>query len=103
VRSQKLLQRARAQFPDGLDFAKAELWSGLRPLTPDSVPIMGATRVPNLYVNSGHGMLGWTMACGAGKILADVISGKPADIDMEGLGPDRFRNWWPTKGSQRRY
>jgi D-amino-acid dehydrogenase len=96
VRSRKLVERAKALFPQGLAADEAELWSGLRPATPDSVPIMGATRIPNLFVNSGHGMLGWTMACGAGKVLADIVCGQPADIDLDGLGPDRFRNIWPS-------
>ena len=97
VRSRKLVERARALFPEGLALDKAELWAGLRPATPDSVPILGKTRIPNLFVNGGHGMLGWTMACGAGKVLADIVCGQPADIELEGLGADRFRSLWPGK------
>jgi D-amino-acid dehydrogenase len=59
-------------------------------MTPDGTPIVGATRLADLFLNTGHGTLGWTMACGAGKAVADVVCGKPTDIDMDGLGLDRF-------------
>lgn len=81
---------AERLFPGAGDYSKAEPWCGLRPVTPDSVPILGATRVPGFYLNTGHGTLGWTMACGSAKLLADVVSGRPADIDISGLGLDRF-------------
>jgi D-amino-acid dehydrogenase len=90
VRSQAIVERTRRQFPGAADFGKAELWTGLRPVTPDSVPVLGATKVPNLFLNTGHGTLGWTMACGAGKAVADLVCGRPADIDMTGLGLERF-------------
>ena len=51
------------------------LWSGLRPMTPDGPPIVSGTHLRNLYVNTGHGTLGWTMACGSGRVLADLVSG----------------------------
>lgn len=54
------------------------------------MPIIGPSRLENLYINTGHGTLGWTMACGSGRLLADLISGRGAGIDMRGLGPDRF-------------
>jgi D-amino-acid dehydrogenase len=90
VRSEVLLRRAQAQFPGAAAYDQAELWAGLRPVTPDSVPVIGATPVPNLFLNSGHGTLGWTMACGAGKLVTDIVCGKPTDIDISGLGMDRF-------------
>jgi D-amino-acid dehydrogenase len=77
-------------FPGAGDPAQAEPWCGLRPMTPDNPPILGATSYKNLFLNTGHGTLGWTMACGSGKILADIVSGRPADIDLNGLGLARF-------------
>ena len=90
LRAQAIVTQARQLFPTAGNYDHAELWCGLRAVTPDSVPILGQSRVPNLYLNTGHGTLGWTMACGTGRILADIISGRPADIDLSGLGPDRF-------------
>lgn len=66
------------------------LWTGLRPMTPDGPPIIGPTRAPNLFINTGHGTLGWTMACGAGRVLADIISGKAPEIDATPLQLSRF-------------
>jgi len=77
-------------FPKGGDVAKAEFWCGLRPMTPDGTPVMGPTPYRNLFLNTGHGTLGWTMACGAGRVLADLVSGKRPEIDMEGLFMDRY-------------
>ena len=76
-------------FPGGGDIGKAEFWTGLRPMTPDGTPIIGKTPIPNLFTNTGHGTLGWTMACGSGKLLADRVSGRTPDIDPQGL--DIFR------------
>ncbi len=61
-------------------------------MTPDGPPIVGATSVPGLFVNTGHGTLGWTMACGSGRILADIVSGKIPEIDVTDLGPGRYRS-----------
>ena len=77
-------------FPKGGDVARAEFWCGLRPMTPDGTPVVGATRLPNLYLATGHGTLGWTMAAGTGRVMADVISGRPPDIDMDGLTVERY-------------
>ena len=65
-------------------------WCGLRPTTPDSVPILGPTIYDNLFLNTGHGTLGWTMACGSARVIADLIAGRQPEIDLEGLGLDRF-------------
>jgi D-amino-acid dehydrogenase len=97
-RARALVRHARSMFPGAGDFERAALWAGLRPATPDSVPILGATGIPNFFLNTGHGTLGWTMCCGSAKILADVIAGRPADIDLEGLGIDRFTLWRRTAG-----
>ena len=77
-------------FPNGGDISQATFWTGLRPMTPDGTPVLGATRYQNLYLNTGHGTLGWTMACGSGRVLADLLSGTKTEIDMEGLGIDRY-------------
>jgi len=77
-------------FPGGGDVEAAEFWTGLRPMTPDSVPIIGKTRYSNLVLNTGHGTLGWTMSLGTAKFVADIISGKPTDIDPSGLSADRY-------------
>jgi D-amino-acid dehydrogenase len=90
VRASAIVKQARSLFPRAGDYASAELWAGLRPTTPDSVPVIGKTGVKNLYLNTGHGTLGWTMSCGSSKALADVISGREPEIDMTGLGIERF-------------
>lgn len=76
-------------FPQGGDISKAEFWTGLRPMTPDGTPVIGRTPYANLFTNTGHGTLGWTMACGSGRLLADIVSGRDPDIDPVGL--DLFR------------
>jgi len=77
-------------FPDGGDLSQAEFWTGLRPMTPDGTPVVGATRYPNLYTNSGHGTLGWTMSCGSSQLLADLISRRKPGIDPAGLDMSRY-------------
>ena len=72
------------------DTDKAQFWSGLRPMTPDGTPIIGATPLANLYLNCGHGTLGWTMAAGSGRVLADLISGRRPEIEHEDLGYIRY-------------
>ncbi len=72
------------------DQTQARFWTGLRPMTPDSTPILGPTRLPNLYLNSGHGTLGWTMACGSGRALADLISGRKPEIETADLALSRY-------------
>ncbi len=77
-------------FPGAGNPAQAQPWCGLRPMTPDNPPLLGATSCRNLFLNTGHGTLGWTMACGSGKILAGIVSGRPTDIDLKGLTLTRF-------------
>ena len=79
-------------FPRGGDVKRAEFWCGLRPMTPDGTPVVGATRLPNLFLATGHGTLGWTMAAGTGRVMADVISGRKPGIDLAGLTVDRYPN-----------
>ena len=77
-------------YPRGGDLARAEFWTGLRPATPDGTPVVGATRFDNLYLNTGHGTLGWTMACGSGRYLADVMAARAPQISGEGLDISRY-------------
>ncbi|MFG1393697.1 D-amino acid dehydrogenase [Xanthobacter agilis] len=77
-------------FPEGGDIEKATFWTGLRPMTPDGTPIVGATAYPNLYTNTGHGTLGWTMACGSGRVLADLIGGEAPDIASDDFALSRY-------------
>lgn len=77
-------------YPRGGDLARASFWTGLRPATPDGTPIVGATRYRNLFLNTGHGTLGWTMACGSGRLLADLIARKQPQISAEGLDISRY-------------
>ena len=79
-------------FPNGGDTRGAELWAGLRPATPDGTPIVGATRYANLFLNTGHGTLGWTMACGSARVLADLLSKKTSRIRTDGLDISRYNN-----------
>ncbi|WP_186134520.1 D-amino acid dehydrogenase [Burkholderia gladioli] len=77
-------------FPGGGDTSKASFWTGLRPMTPDGTPIVGRTPVPNLFLNTGHGTLGWTMSCGSGQLLADLMSGKKPAIQAGDLSVHRY-------------
>ena len=77
-------------FPGAGNPTQAQHWCGLRPMTPDNPPVLGATPCKNLFLNTGHGTLGWTTACGSGKILADIISNRETEIDLNGLTLSRF-------------
>jgi D-amino-acid dehydrogenase len=79
----------RELFPGG-DLSQAEFWTGLRPMTPDGTPLVGATPLNGLFLNTGHGTLGWTMACGSAQLLADVISGRQPAIRNEGFDMGRY-------------
>ncbi|QWG20217.1 D-amino acid dehydrogenase [Bradyrhizobium sediminis] len=79
-------------FPRGGNLAGATFWSGLRPMTPDGPPVIGATRYANLHLNTGHGTLGWTMACGSGRVLADLLSGRKPEIDPAELAITRYED-----------
>lgn len=79
----------RDLFPGG-DLENASFWTGLRPMTPDSTPIIGATCFKNLFLNTGHGTLGWTMACGSGKLMSDLVLNKTPEISTEGLSLQRY-------------
>jgi D-amino-acid dehydrogenase len=77
-------------FPHGGDVSRATFWTGLRPMTPDGTPLVGPTAIPNLWLATGHGTLGWTMAAGTGRLLADWMAGRPTAIDTEGLTLARY-------------
>ena len=77
-------------FPRGGDLSKASFWCGLRPMTPDGTPVIGQTRVANLLLATGHGTLGWTMAAGTGRIVADLVAGRSPAIDVSALGIARY-------------
>jgi D-amino-acid dehydrogenase len=72
-------------YPDGADYDRAEMWAGLRPMTPSNLPLFGARRFRNLHLNTGHGHIGWTMSHGSARIVADLIGGRTPEIPMEGL------------------
>ena len=78
-------------FPGSGDVGKGEFWTGLRPMTPDGTPVVGGSAYPNLYLATGHGTLGWTMATGTGRVMADLMSGRTTDISLDGLTVDRYR------------
>lgn len=77
-------------FGDAGDQSRAQFWSGLRPMTPDGTPIVGRSPIRNLFLNTGHGTLGWTMAAGSGRVLADIVSGRRAGIETADLGYARY-------------
>jgi D-amino-acid dehydrogenase len=77
-------------FPGGGNTSEATFWTGLRPMTPDGTPIVGHTAIPNLYLNTGHGTLGWTMSCGSAQLLADLISKRKPAIQYEDLNVFRY-------------
>lgn len=86
VRCAAIARRVRALFPGLGGITAADSWTGLRPATPDNVPIIGRAPLRRLFLNTGHGTLGWTLACGSGKALADIVSGRRPEVSF------RFRN-----------
>ena len=98
------LEMVTSQLFPGGDLKQAEFWTGLRPMTPDSTPIVGSTRLANLLINTGHGTLGWTMAAGSGKLVADLTLGHRPDISTDGLGLRRYERdsaLRPSRGHHR--
>jgi D-amino-acid dehydrogenase len=82
VRCEAIVKRVEALFPGAGDASQAQFWTGLRPATPSNVPIIGRSKLPNLYLNTGHGTLGWTHACGSGKSIARIVSGLRPEVDF---------------------
>ncbi|MBL4666855.1 MAG: D-amino acid dehydrogenase [Sneathiella sp.] len=89
-REDLVLDAVMKLFPDVGDPAKATRWSGLRPMSADSVPIIGSTKLENFYLNTGHGHLGWTLSCGSAQILAAHIVGEATNLDISAYNVDRF-------------
>ena len=85
VRCEALMRRTHQLFPELRPAGEPEFWCGLRPSTPSNVPYIGRTVLPNLYLNTGHGTLGWTMACGSGVALTDLISGRSPEVKLRSL------------------
>lgn len=77
-------------YPAGGDAKAGSFWAGHRPMTPDGPPVIGRAKFRNLWLNTGHGTLGWTMACGSGRVIADLITGREPGIDTRGLALDRY-------------
>ena len=91
-RRRETLEMVTADLFPGGDLPAATFWTGLRPMTPDSTPVLGGTRYANLFLNTGHGTLGWTMACGSGRLVTDLVLGRTPDISTAGLGLDRYES-----------
>ena len=89
-RRRTLVHSVTDLFPHGGDVANAHFWTGLRPMTPDGPPVIGPTKIANLWLNTGHGTLGWTMSCGSGALLADLMSGRRPNIEYQDLGIERY-------------
>jgi D-amino-acid dehydrogenase len=89
ARCNAITRRTRELFPDACDYDDPVYWTGLRPLTPSNVPYIGKTNISNLFLNTGHGTLGWTMGCGSGQAIADIISGRQPQVDFAFTGMAR--------------
>lgn len=94
TRCEAITHRTRELFPDACDYDHPIYWTGLRPLTPSNVPYIGKTKFANLFLNTGHGTLGWTMGCGSGRAIAEIVSGRKPDVDFRFTG-------MPYHGSKR--
>ena len=86
TRCEAITRRTRELFPTACDYDNPAYWTGLRPLTPSNVPYIGKTRYANLFLNTGHGTLGWTMGCGSGRAIAEIVSGRMPDVDFAFIG-----------------
>lgn len=86
ARCDAIVRRVRALFPQMTDGQGARYWSGLRPATPSNVPYIGRSKIGKLYLNTGHGTLGWTQACGSGRAIADIVSGRQPELDFAFCG-----------------
>ena len=91
TRCEAITRRAQELFPNACDYSNPAYWTGLRPLTPSNVPYIGKSRIANLFLNTGHGTLGWTMGCGSGRAIADIVSGRVPEVDFAFSGLPRRR------------
>lgn len=99
TRCAAVLRRVSELFPGAGDLDRASFWTGLRPATPSNVPYLGRTRLRNLFLNTGHGTLGWTHACGSGKLVADLMSGLKPEIVFAPAAPRFLAGGWPGSGA----
>ena len=86
VRCEAIVRRVEELFPGAGDTERAQFWTGLRPATPSNVPIIGRSRIKRLFLNTGHGTLGWTHACGSGKSIARIVSGLKPEVNFAFAG-----------------
>ncbi|MFC3107098.1 D-amino acid dehydrogenase [Undibacterium arcticum] len=91
ARCEAITRRTRELFPDACDYDNPVYWTGLRPLTPSNVPYIGKTKISNLFLNTGHGTLGWTMGAGSGRAIAEIISGRQPEVDFAFTGMPRHQ------------
>ncbi len=91
TRCEAITRRTRELFPDACDYENPVYWTGLRPLTPSNVPYIGKSKISNLFLNTGHGTLGWTMGCGSGRAIAEIVSGRIPDVNFAFTGMKRHR------------
>ena len=82
VRCEAIVKRVEQLFPGAGDASQAQFWTGLRPTTPSNLPVIGRSKLPNLFLNTGHGTLGWTHSCGSGKSIARIVSGLKPEVDF---------------------
>ncbi len=85
-----MLGVVRELFPDGANYEEPSYWACLRPMTPDGPPMFGKIRHDNLYFNAGQGHMGWTMACGSGRVVTDLIAGRQPEIEIAGMTADKY-------------
>lgn len=90
ARRRKTLEHSVSDLFPGSDLANATFWTGLRPMTPDGTPVIGSTRIPGLFLNTGHGTLGWTMSSGSARVISDLVSARTPEIDVADLGVARY-------------
>ena len=91
VRTETITHVVHDLFNQGCELSQADYWTGLRPMTPDGTPVVGRTGIDGLYLNTGHGTLGWTMSCGSAAVIADIMSGDKTDIDSQDLSVQRYK------------
>jgi len=101
TRCRAILRRTEELFPGAGDIERARFWTGLRPATPGNVPLIGRSRYANLYLNTGHGTLGWTHSCGSARALADLVAHRRPEVDFRFLGVPRSSRVQPAIGTAR--
>jgi len=80
-----MMEVTRSLFPKGIAYDRAHMWAGLRPMTPDNLPVLGRRNIDNLWLNTGHGHIGWTMSHGSARIIADLIAGRSSPVDLDSI------------------